>query len=357
MLYGNGTTGQLRDVITQLGGTKAFVVTGRSLYEKTPVIKNVEKLLGDMHGGTFYKIGQHAPIQLIREATALMSKSGCDILVSVGGGSPIDSAKAIAHNIRKETGRWVPSITVPTTLSVAETTQNAGFTTDEGHKIAVSDPEQVPKAVIYDGENAVYTPMNLWLSTGMRAIDHAVELMYHPLASEIPTKRLCLEAIKDLFAYLPQSKADPNDAEIRTKLFLACYASLFPFLFSGGVGLSHSIGHAIGATYAIPHGITSCLSLAPVVRLKASNPDEAKQIARIIPYIGKQSTGDCSKDAQVVADAIANLVDELGLKTTLTAYNVPTGEEEEDAIASRALHGNKDHKDFANLKQIIRNLY
>lgn len=55
-----GTTGQLRDVITQLGGTKAFVVTGRSLYEKTPVIKNIEKLLGNMHGGTFYKTGQHA---------------------------------------------------------------------------------------------------------------------------------------------------------------------------------------------------------------------------------------------------------------------------------------------------------
>ncbi|KAF2627837.1 alcohol dehydrogenase [Macroventuria anomochaeta] len=357
MLYGNGTTSQLRSVVTQLCGTKAFVVTGQSLYEKTPVLKNVEKQLDDMHGGTFYKIGQHAPIQLIREATAMMSKSGCDILVSVGGGSPIDSAKAIAHNIHEETGKWIPSIAVPTTLSVAETTQNAGFTTDEGHKIAVSDPEQVPKAIIYDGENALHTPMNLWLSTGMRALDHAVELMYHPLASEIPTKRLCLEAIKDLFTYLPQSKANPDDAEVRTKLFLACYASLFPFLFSGGVGLSHSIGHAIGATYAIPHGVTSCLSLAPVVRLKASNPNEAKEIARIIPYIKKQSTGDISKDAQMVADAIADLVKELGLKTTLTAYNVPTGEEEEDAIASRALHGNKDHKDFANLKHIIRSLY
>lgn len=85
------------------------------------------------------------PIQLIRDATTMMSKSGCDILVSVGGGSPIDSAKAIAHNIYKETGNWIPSIAVPTTLSCAETTQNSGFTTDEGHKIAVSDPEQVPK--------------------------------------------------------------------------------------------------------------------------------------------------------------------------------------------------------------------
>lgn len=202
----------------------------------------------------------------------------------------------------------------------------------------------------------------------MRALDHAVELMYHPLASEIPTKRLCLEAIKDLYTYLPQSKADPDNAEVRTKLFLACYASLFPFLFSGGVGLSHSIGHAIGATYAIPHGITSCLSLAPVLRLKANDPSEAKQIARIIPYIKKQSTGDDSKDAQVVADAIADLVEELGLKTTLTAvgstplslpnsidkiqYNVPTGDEEENAIASRALHGDKNHKDFGNCKML-----
>lgn len=91
------------------------------------------------------ELTRYRPIQLIREATAMMSKSGCDILVSVGGGSPIDSAKAIAHNIHKETGKWVSSIAVPTTLSVAETTQNAGFTTDEGHKIAVSDPEQVPK--------------------------------------------------------------------------------------------------------------------------------------------------------------------------------------------------------------------
>ncbi|KAI4674640.1 uncharacterized protein J4E84_010510 [Alternaria hordeiaustralica] len=347
MIYGNGTSSQLSDVIAELGATKAFIITGRSLYEKTPVIKNIEKTLGSAHGGTFSKIGQHAPIQDIKEATALMTKSGCDVLISIGGGSPIDSAKAIAYNIHEETGKWIPSIAVPTTLSVAETTQNAGFTTEEKHKIAVSNPELVPKAVVYDGELAVYTPLNLWTSTGIRSLDHAVELMYHPLAAEIPTKRMSLEAIKDLFTYLPQSKANPNDAEVRTKLFVACYSSLFPFLYTGGVGLSHSIGHAIGATYSIPHGITSCLSLAPTVHFKASNPEEAKQIARIIPYIGKQSTGSDEKDSHVVADAIAGLVEELGHKTTLTAYNVPTGDAEEEAIASRALHS-KDHKDFAS---------
>lgn len=282
-----------------------------------------------------------------------MAKSGCDVLIAIGGGSPIDSAKAIAYNIHQETGKWIPSIAVPTTLSVAETTQNAGFTTEEKHKIAVSDPELVPKgssehmqissakltvtAVVYDGELAIHTPLNLWTSTGVswtvytcrsltndgqiRSLDHAVELMYHPLASEIPTKRMCLESIKDLFTYLPQSKANPEDAEVRTKLFLACYSSLFPFLYTGGVGLSHSIGHAIGATYMIPHGITSCLTLAPTVHFKASNPEEAKQIARIIPYIGQQSAGSDEKDSHIVADAIAGLVEQLGHKTTLTAVS------------------------------------
>ncbi|KAH7564329.1 hypothetical protein BM1_01376 [Bipolaris maydis] len=356
MIYGNGTSNQLVDVIKELGATKAFIITGRSLYEKTPVIKNIEQTLGAAHGGTFSKIGQHAPIQDIKEATSLMAKSGCDVLVSIGGGSPIDSAKAIAYYIHQETGKWIPSIAVPTTLSVAETTQNAGFTTEEKHKIAVSHPELVPKAVVYDGDIALHTPLNLWTSTGIRSLDHAVELMYHPLAAEIPTKRMALEAIKDLFTYLPKSKANPDDAEVRTKLFIACYSSLFPFLYTGGVGLSHSIGHAIGATYSIPHGITSCLSLAPTVHYKASNPEEANQIARIIPYIGKQSTGSDEKDSHVVADAIAGLVEELGHKTTLTAYDVPTGEAEEEAIALRALHS-KEHKDFASLKQIVRGLY
>jgi 3-oxoacid CoA-transferase len=200
----------------------------------------------------------------------------------------------------------------------------------------------------------------------IRSLDHAVELMYHPLATEIPTKRMCLEAIKDLFTYLPQSKANPDDADVRVKLFLACYSSLFPFLYTGGVGLSHSIGHAIGATYAIPHGITSCLSLAPTVHFKASNSEEAKQIARIIPYVGKQSTGSDEKDTHVVGDAIAELVEGLGHKTTLTAvcnyatnvglvltnflkYDVPRGDAEEEAIAGRALHS-KEHKDFVNCK-------
>lgn len=71
------------------------------------------------------------------------------MLISVGGGSPVDSAKVIAYNIYQDTGRWIPSIALPTTLSVAETTQNAGYTDGEGHKVAVSDAELVPKGMLF----------------------------------------------------------------------------------------------------------------------------------------------------------------------------------------------------------------
>lgn len=107
------------------------------------------------------------PIGAIKEATDLVKASGADVLISIGGGSPIDSAKTVAYQIHEATGKWIPSIAVPTTLSVAETTQNAGFTTEEKKKIAVSHPELVPKAVVYDGDIALYTPTNLWTSTGV----------------------------------------------------------------------------------------------------------------------------------------------------------------------------------------------
>ncbi|PBP15575.1 alcohol dehydrogenase IV [Diplocarpon rosae] len=356
MVYGRGIAQKLDEVIAKIGTTKAFIITGRSLSTKTPVIKDAEAALGSAHVGTFTKIGQHAPITAIREATELVKRSGADVLISIGGGSPIDSAKAIAFQIHRDTGIWIPSIAVPTTLSVAETTQNAGFTNEEKQKIAVRDPELVPKIVVYDGDIAVHTPLSLWTSTGMRALDHAVELLYHPLAPEIPTKRLALEAIRDLFTYLPQSRAEPADGEVRQRLFLACYASLFPLMLSGGVGLSHSTGHALGATYDIPHGITSCLTLAPVLALKAkTRPDEAKMVARVIPYIGETSRGSDEEDALVVSRAIASLVDGLGHASTLTQYGVPPGEEE--SIASHALVGGKEHPDFNNLVEIIHALY
>ena len=306
--------------------SKAFIITGSSLATKTPLIQQVEKILGSAHyAGTFSNIKQHAPVAQLDEATDAVSKdSTIDTLISVGGGSPIDSAKAISYRTHEKTGHFLYHIAIPTTLSVAECTFFAGYTDKEGTKVGVGDPALAPAVIIYDAKFAAETPQKLWLSTGIRALDHAVELMYHPYATEAPSRSLALAAIQGLFEYLPKAKKDPQDEDFITRLQLASFNSLFPAgqNLKGGLGLSHTIGYALGSPYSIPHGITSCISLAGVVKLKAQNPADAAQIARILPFIGQSRSGDDKADAMKVGDAIDHLVKELGLESILTQYGV-----------------------------------
>jgi alcohol dehydrogenase class IV len=270
--------------------SKAFIITGNSLATKTPLIKQVEELLGDKHAGTFSKIGQHAPIEQLDEATELVKKdSTIDTIISVGGGSPIDSSKAISYRVNEQTGNFLFHITIPTTLSAAECSSGAGYTDKTGLKTGVAHPKLAPKVVLYDSTFALETPPWLFLSTGMRAMDHAMELMYHGFSTEMPTRMMALNAASELFKYLPKYKQDSKDQDAITHLQLAAFASL-GFLglnVKGGLGLSHTLGYAMGSPYGIPHGITSCLSLGHVVKLKAQNSSEdAAQIARMAPFIG-----------------------------------------------------------------------
>ncbi|KAM5492259.1 hypothetical protein MaudMau93_001563 [Microsporum audouinii] len=351
-----GSRATLSKVISKLGGSKAFIITGKSLNEKTPVIKELEEHLAGSHAGTYAGVRQHAPVADIESAVEQIKQSAADVLVAVGGGSPIDAAKAVSYHIHKHTEAWIPIIALPTTLSVAENTMAAGYTNAEGHKVAILDPEMAPKAIIYDADITLHTPPRLWLSSAVRAIDHAVELQYHPQAAEVPTKRICRTAIREIFKLLPLCKKNPEDPKIRQELQIAAYSALPPFYFTAGMGLSHTIGHVIGATYAIPHGITSCISLAKTVHFKAArNPEEAHQIAKILPYIGLTCSGDDSRDANAVGDAIAKLVESLELKSTLTEFSVKPGDA--DTIALRALKGDKKDPNLPALFELIHSLY
>lgn len=318
--------------------SKAFIITGSSLASKTPLIQQVEKLLGSKHhAGTFSNIKQHAPVAQLDEATnAVQKDSSIDTIISIGGGSPIDSAKAISYRTHEKSNKYLYHITIPTTLSAAECTMGAGYTAEDGKKTGVKGPELVPNVIIYDSKFALETPQRLWLSTAIRSLDHAVELLYHPKAAEVPAKSLVLSAIEGLFTYLPKSKAEPKNEDYITRLQLASFSSLFPIGLDmgGGLGLSHAMGYALGSPYGIPHGITSCISLAGVVRLKAQNPNDAAQIARALPFIGHSKSGDDKKDAIEVADAIENLVKDLGLESRLKDYNV--GSDQVSVVAKTA---------------------
>lgn len=380
-----------------LKSKKAFILTGKSLATKTQVIERVQQILaakGYYSGETYFDIGEHAPVAGIREAVERIKRSNADVIVAVGGGSPIDAAKAVsfythqqeygeesARNPLTHMDKFIPTIAVPTTLSVAETTQNAGFKSDEGHKIGVSSRNLVPRAIIYDAELTLDTPERLWLSTGIRALDHAVEYLYRPDTHPL-VKPAAQSAVREIFTYLPLSKKDLKNVDVRQKLQLACFNSLWPESRMGALGLSHGLGHKLGATYGISHGITSCLTLAPTVRFTASWKDtpllHLQNLADTLPFIPAPYnanpqplsapvgalTGDVSPQelqqlrdrASAVGDAIQKLVDELGLHSTLKGCGL--GPEEPAIVATKVTGEDKKGSEYWNgVKAILDGVY
>ncbi|KAJ3490389.1 hypothetical protein NLI96_g1501 [Meripilus lineatus] len=359
--YGPGSVKTaLPKLLDVLGAKKALIVTGRSLFEKTDVIKNIEAILRERnaYGATFYEIGQHTPVAGIKAGLNLLKESGSDVIVSVGGGSPIDASKAILYFHQQETGGdTLRQIAIPTTLSAAEYSIGAGYTNEEGMKVAVSSQLLAPAGIILDAELTLPTPERLWLSTGIRALDHAVENLYRPQVPP-PMKHLCYAALVDLFKYLPLSKADPKAIDVRQKLQVASWMSLWPIRFQqySALGLSHALGHKLGATYSIPHGITSCLTLAPTVNLKAdvASEEDKEWLADALFYLRKPSTGNREGDIRKLAAEIQQLVDGLGLHSTLTEYKVP--KEDLPGIAERAL-ARKNDPTHPQVVRLLESLY
>ncbi|SMY24442.1 unnamed protein product [Zymoseptoria tritici ST99CH_1A5] len=357
LYYGSGSVKENLLECLPSETSKAFIITGASLANKTSLIKQVEEQLGSRHAGTFSKIGQHAPVKQLDEATELVKKDdSIDTIISIGGGSPIDSAKAISYRLRERSAKFLYHIAIPTTLSAAECTLGAGYTNEDGMKTGVGRPELAPSAILYDSKFALETPEWLWMSTGMRAMDHAMELMYHPTSTEMPCRQMALFAAGDLFTYLKKYHDNPKDEQVITKLQLAAFASLgfLALNIKGGLGLSHTLGYALGSPFGIPHGITSCLTLGHVVKLKAeSSADDAAQIARMAPFIGIARSGDDKKDGIAVGDAILKLVEDIGLKTTLTEKGV--GKDKVHFITKTA-SGQDSGPAYDKVKELVENL-
>jgi maleylacetate reductase len=290
---------------------RAFVVTGRTLYEETDLVRRVEDMLGERHAGTYAGMGQHTPGSAVEKAAG--EARGVDLLVSVGGGSVIDGTKAVARELD-----YPVHVAVPSTLSGAEWAHLVGVTDEEaGRKSGFADPRVVPSIVILDAEATLYTPEKLWLSTGIRALDHAIEGFLaqgeHPIEDV-----LGLEGARRLTEHLPRSKETPEDVEIRHALQLAAWMAYFG-PYNTPMGLSHGLGRRIGASYDVPHGYTSCVTLAPTLEVvgKRVSCERWDQLADALG-------GD-------PAERVASLVERLELPSTLRDVGVPG--EDVDAIA------------------------
>ncbi|KAG1734725.1 alcohol dehydrogenase IV [Suillus paluster] len=334
----------LPKLLHTLGAKRALVVTGRSLRDKTDV---------------------HTPEAGIEQGIFKLREVGADIIVSVGGGSPIDASKAIIFRLQQQEAQetpgkepeFLPQIAIPTTLSAAEYRIGAGYTNKQGDKVTVSHQELAPAGVILDAELTLSTPEQLWLSTGLRALDHAVENLYRP-GVPLPLKKLCYAAIADLFRFLVLSKNDSRDLVSRQRLQVAAWMSLWPLKAEkhSSIGLSHTLGHKLGATYGIPHGITSCLTLASVVNLQAeiASQEDKEYLAEALFYLREPSTGTVDGDVRKLSSMINRLVQELGLRRTLSQYGVPTGDIEQ--IAVRAV-GQEGEELLSKVKILLESIY
>lgn len=310
--FGAGSLGKLEDEARSY--ERVFVITGRTLDQKTDLVRRVEGLLGDRHAGTYAGMSEHTPGSAVEEAAGAAESAGSDLLVSVGGGSAVDGTKAVARQLA-----YPEHVAVPTTLSGAEWAQRVGVTDEAaGRKSGFADPKTVPGVVILDPETTVFTPERLWLSTGMRALDHAVEgVLYggeHPV-----TDVTGLEGARRLMELLPRSRRDPDDLGVRGELQVAAWLSYFGPL-NTPMGISHDLGRRLGASYGVPHGITSCITLAPSLEVAREGVRKDRWEA-----LERAFGGD-------PPERVAALVRELGLPATLKEVGVP--EEDLDDIAA-----------------------
>lgn len=283
VIYGAGRVATLGRELERRGCRRALVVTGKTL-GRSKLLDRVTSAAGSALGGVFTGSAQHAPSATIDALIAEARRVSADSFISFGGGSPIDSAKAAAMALMgggasraigdaaarpSADAPEFPHIAIPTTLSAAEWTPFGGVTNEATReKGGVGDPRLQPRVVILDPELTVETPGWLWASTAMRALDHAVEGAYsarHQLLTDV----LAARAIAMLRAHLkPSMQGGANELEHRLQCQLAAWFSIFGAL-NTGLGISHALGHQIGPYWNVPHGVTSCITLAHVMRFMA----------------------------------------------------------------------------------------
>ncbi|MGH7781088.1 MAG: iron-containing alcohol dehydrogenase [Candidatus Binataceae bacterium] len=270
VIFGPGKVAALGEELSRRGAQRALIVTGKTL-GASRLLETVKRAAGPALAGVFTGAVQHVPSKTIDALMADALRMDADAFVTFGGGSPIDTAKvAGVRLLQSSPARETIHIAIPTTLSAAEFTPFGGMTIEATrHKGGAGEPRVQPRAVILDPELTNETPAWLWASTGMRALDHAVESSYS-MRHQIVTDALCARAIAVLVEHLRPSMATSGAEQIehRMQCQLAAWLSIFGMM-NTRAGISHALGHQIGPYWNVPHGYTSCITLPHVMRFMA----------------------------------------------------------------------------------------
>jgi maleylacetate reductase len=345
VVFGTPAAEAIGRPVDRLGVGRVFLMVSGTLNRQTDEIEKIRAALGSRYAGTFDAMPPHTPRAAVIAATEQARAANADLIVTVGGGSITDGAKAVqlclANDVRsiEDIDRirankgvapamnppLVRQISVPTTIAGGEFSAIAGVT-DERSKIKemLRHDLVMPRAAILDPAVTVHTPQWLFLSTGIRAVDHCVEGLCsretHPYADA-----QALRGLSMLAQALPRVKADMHDLDARMDCQIGTWLSMGPLSMGVPMGASHGIGYVLGAVFDVPHGYTSCVMLPSVMRW--NKPDNAGRQALVSAAMGRPG-----EDA---ADVLDGFIRGLGMPRSL--QDVRIGPEHFDRIAQQAM--------------------
>lgn len=332
------------------GASRIFLTSTRSLakLENGP-LQRAERVLGAMHVGTHSEISSHSPREDVLAGAAKARAAKADLLVAIGGGSTIDATKAMLMclwmgldtiesmepyraGIDGAEGRRVVApadpirmLAVSTTLSASEFTSTAGITLSATNtKQSFLHRLLAPRTVILDPAATLDTPLWLLFATGIRAVDHSVESYCNP-AANLATEASSLQGLRLLSRALPAVKSNPTDLNARMEAQFGMWQAIAASVSGIGTGASHGIGYALGATFGVPHGHTSCVMLPAVLQWNASvNGERQKALS--------EAMGAPDRPASELIKALV-----AGLDQPTTLRDVGITRDRLDEIATRAL--------------------
>ena len=386
--------------LKDMGKKRAFIVTGPHLYRTgaaAPIFAKLDEL-GIQHT-CFFNVPNDPTLACAKEGAAQMAAFNPDVILALGGGSPMDAAKIMwvlyehpeadfadmamrFSDIRKrifkfpKMGEKAYFIAVPTSAGTGSEVTPFAVITDEttGIKYPLADYELMPNMAIVDVDYHMTAPKGLTASSGIDAVSHALEAYASVMATDY-TDGLALRALKNLFTYLPRAYADGSDVEAREKVANA--ATLAGMAFANAfLGVMHSMAHKLGAFHHIAHGLANALMMDEVIRFNSSeaptkmgsfpqydHPHTMARYAEIASYLGCGGRTDEKKVENLIAK-IDELKESIGIKPTIRDY-IPDedaflstlDEMAEQAFDDQCTGANPRYPLISEIKQMYLNAY
>jgi lactaldehyde reductase len=339
--FGQGAIQQITSEIARRGYKKALVVTDKDLV-KFNVAGKVLAVLdkGNVPYVVFDEVKANPTVNNVKLGVEAFKAAGADFIIAIGGGSPIDTAKAIGiitnnpefsdvkslEGVADTKKRTVPIIAVPTTAgTAAEVTINYVITDEEAvKKMVCVDPNDIPELSIVDPEMMVSMPKGLTAATGMDALTHAIE-GFITRGAWIMTDMFEIKAIELIAQHLENAVNNPTDLEARNGMALGQYIAGMGFS-NVGLGIVHSMAHPLGACYDTPHGVANALLLPYIMEYNA--PASGTKYQQIAKAMGVDNTEGMSADQY--RNAAVKAVKALSLRIGIPQKLVEIGVKEED---------------------------